>query len=273
MYNGNWVAIPLAQPQKSAQKRVRWAEEVRWQARRNRYASPRTRLPGRDAEMGTPQKQVRCASTAVAFQASAETGTVSGFGTQNRVRMACKAPGGRSASEPVSAWITGPWRCFSGEGRLKTPVNCVYPALARRNGYGLWGSRCGKGCGASELSPQKPVRATRRYRFGSPQIWVRPFAESSTLVRRIGFDGVAFSLRNQGPELHVYGLQVVNPYRYRLLVVDGWRTVDNPGGLPTVRHHATNREIPNWQKTGEQGKGFAYLFLRDNLCGFEYKGG
>lgn len=217
-------------PAGGTQKRVRFAAHQgarvgtqKWVRRRNRYAGAARQRPFRPA--------------------------------QKRVRLTCKAPVSSPASEPVSAGITGLWPYFLRERGTGTLASRVYPALARRNGYGLRSGRCGKGCGTCKLSPQKPVRPTRRYRFGLPQIRVRPFAESSTVARRIGFGGVGFSLTNQGAELHVYGLQVVNPYRYRLLVVDGWRTVDNPDGLPTVHHHATSREIPSRQKTGRARQG------------------
>ncbi len=241
VYNGNLVKGPLAYGAELPQKRVRPAGALHVQVRRNRYAGERnqTRDPGRRngyaAETGTrthpdggdlrpAQKRVRFGR---GFRRNGYAGAVQG--------ASCAL--GR---ELVSAWITA-WQCsyppfLGGNRRSSAPGG----QGSRRIGYALRGLACGEACGRWQLSPQNPVRAGRRYRFGWSQIRVRPVAESGTDRRRIGFAGRCFPLTNQRGWLHVYGLQVVNPYRYRLLVADGWRTVDNPAGLPTVRHHATS---------------------------------
>ena len=216
--------------------------------RRNGYGGQRPAHRSAGAELGTPQKRVRRGKGPAVFLRHAESGTVSAHSPQKRVRRRRWEAEGDPGLEPFSAWITHAAGRATAQSGGKPGVNGVYRPGRRRNGYALRGLRCGKACGNTGLSPQKPVRAVRRYRFGAPQIRVRPFAESSTVVRRFGFARVVFFLTNQGAELHVYGLQVVNPYRYRLLVVTGLRTVDNPCGLPTVRPPATSRESPRTTK-------------------------
>lgn len=212
-------------------------------ARRNRYAGEANRIRRPVAESGTPQKQVRWGDQAQPLKGRRRNGYALAKGF---AEMGTRRESGRRLRTRTRT-------CFCGDNRLPKQLSTVFGGnlpvskpgrpRPRRIGYALRRFACGEACGRPGLSPQNPVRARRRYGFGWSQIRVRPFAESGTDRRRIGFAGRLFPLTNQWAWLHVYGLQVVNPYRYRLLVADGWRTVDNPAGLPTVRHHATSHEI------------------------------
>ena len=126
----------------------------------------------------------------------------------------------------------------------KVPINWHFPLRpqkqVRSRHCSLWKSLCILPLIPAETGSGgalKRVRlcadsgsAVRRIEFGTPQIRVRR--------------GVNSALESAGWR-HVYGLRVVNPYRYRLLVDEHRDPVDNPCGLPTAS--------PGCHQSGEGG--------------------